>query len=147
MNKTWVWRLLLIFVLLGAVVALAAFAYNLGITRSLAVASVQSGQTAPLAAPYPYYGWWHWGFFPGFGLFACLVPLFLIWIVFFALRGLFFWGRPRHWRRYYGGPGMTESGGGEAWKYGGWQRKAHSVFDEWHRQAHAPAEEEKKEEQ
>lgn len=146
MDKNWFWRIILIFVLIGAIVALAAFAYNLGVTRSLTIASVESGQTALVPAPYPYYGWWPWGFFPGFGLFACLIPLFFIGIAFFALRGLFFWGRPRRWRHHYGGPGMSEPGEGGEWKYGGWQRRAHSVFDEWHREAHAPAEEPKKEE-
>lgn len=37
------------------------------------------------------YGPHYWGF-GGFGLLGCLVPLFLVFLFFFALRGLFWHG-------------------------------------------------------
>lgn len=45
--------------------------------------------------PYSFYGVpygpHYWGF-GGFGLLGCLVPLFLVFLFFFALRGLFWHG-------------------------------------------------------
>ena len=134
-----VFRIVSAFVLLVAIAGIGYFAYQAGITQGLAQ-NVQalSGQTPTTNLPYyafPYgprfIGW------GGFGLFGCLIPLFLIFLAFAALRGLFWFG-PHRWRFHHHGPwGMPHEPG-----TGDWDRGVPSMFDEWHRRSHEkPAQE------
>jgi hypothetical protein len=119
-------RVVLAFVLIGAVVGLGVGVYNAGVTRGL----VASGQVAlpdganGLVAPYAYYGL-HRPFGFGFGLFGLIVPLLFFFLIFGAIRGLFF----RGWRR---GPW-----GNGPWTYGGdWDKNVPPMMQEWHRKMH-----------
>jgi len=146
MNKSIIWRIILVVILAAAIIGFAVFAYNAGVSQGMAVAaqsaSSQSAggatavQPVPVPAPYPYYGYWHWGpwfGYPGFGFLGCLVPLFFFFLIFFLLRGLFFWRGPRHWGYMHGGMGPM----GEKSE---WRERIHSTFNEWHNQAHSETE-------
>jgi hypothetical protein len=134
------------------VIALGTSVYQAGFTAGVAT----EGSVAVAPAPvYAGYGWGvHWGF-PFFGFFGFLLFLFLL----FGLFRLIFWGGRGRGRGYgYGpGPGWGNRGrdhdhGADATSVGDrggstgststgsapWEGRAHSVFDEWHRQAHDP---------
>ena len=131
MNKSIIFRIILALVLVGAMVGLGVFAFNAGLARGLAMkAPAAAGE--PLQPPYAFYGMpygRHIMGFGGFGLLGCLVPLFLVFLFFLALRGLF-WHGPRGW---YGH--MHHGPWGRAGK-GEWSKGVPPMFDEWHRQAH-----------
>lgn len=74
------------FVVLGAV---AATAYQLGVTNA---AGLPAG-AAPVAGAYPYY--YGHPFFWGFGFFGLLFPLFFLFVIFGIARAAFGGG---HWR-------------------------------------------------
>ena len=95
------WRVLAALVLIAAILGIGVYAYNIGIARGLAqqvqVPAVQSVQMPHMAYGHPFFGM-------GFGAFGCLIPLFLLCLVFGSLRAMFWhgpmgWGRmyPRHW--------------------------------------------------
>jgi hypothetical protein len=116
-------RVVAAFVLVAAVVVIAAFAYYAGTAHP-----VVQGAQAPAAAgsgPYLYFGWPFFPFF-GWGLFGLLIPLFILCIVFGAIRRLI-WGGP-YWghmhRRHWGGP---FDGNGEG---------VPPMVAEWHRRLH-----------
>jgi hypothetical protein len=101
------------------------------------------------AAVYAGYGWgFHWGF-PFFGFFGFLLFLFLL----FGLLRLIFWGGRGRGHGYGPGPGWGSggrdhdhgtgaagglTGNGDRGGPASWEGRSHSVFDEWHRQAHGP---------
>ena len=128
MNKSIVFKILMVLVLVGANIGLGAFAYNAGVTQGVAL-SAQPPVGEAIQAPLPYYpmryGHPFYGY-GGFGFLGCLVPFFLIFLVFFALRGLF-WGGPRRWGHMHHGP----------WGRGEPDQGLPPMFDEWHRRAHA----------
>jgi hypothetical protein len=128
MNKSIVFRVVMALILIGAVIGLGVWAYSLGVTKGSMMSTEVSAPVAPYGMPvWPIYG------FPFFGFLICLVPLFLVLMISFAFRGIF-WHGPRRWGHYYPGPGSDE------WmkEKEGWRRGARSVFDQWHTEAHAP---------
>ncbi len=131
-------RAILVIVLLGALVALGAYVYNLGIAQGAAASLTEGateGQTLP--APYfyaPYYR--PWG--GGFGFFGLCFPFLAIFLIFAALRGLFF---RRGWRSY-GPHGRGWYGNGPGGRGPGWEGGIPPRVEEWHRKMHASEAEE-----
>jgi hypothetical protein len=126
MNRGFGIRLIAGLVLLAALAGLAYFAFNAGMARGVALNTGESGNLPEGAYGYgrPYY--WHAPFFAPFGFLGCLLPLFLIFLVFGSVRWLF-WGRP--WGMHHHGP----------WR-GRWNGESvPPMFAEWHRRAHGPA--------
>ena len=131
MNKSIIFRIVLALVLIGAVAGLGAFAFNAGLARGLAM-SVPPAVGEHFQPPYAFYGMpygRHIMGFGGFGLLGCLVPLFLVFLFFLALRGLF-WHGPRGWygHMHHGQWGMAGKGD--------WSKGVPPMFDEWHRRTH-----------
>jgi hypothetical protein len=114
-----VFRIIAGIVLLAAIAGLGFFAYQIGVAHGIA-ANIQ----APAAQVIPY---GHFMWFPGFGIFGLLVPLFLLFLAFGALRRLI-WG-PRWGMRYmrHGPMGF----------HGSWGDGVLPMFAEMHRRAHA----------
>lgn len=116
--------------LLALLIGLGSCAYSLGLAQgqgqggTIMMPAPAAPATGYAPAPYPYYvgrGYAQpFGFFGG--LVGCLVPIFAILIGLAALRYLF--GR-RHWAP---GKGMGR---------GPWSGEGPSMFQEWHRRAHA----------
>ena len=109
--------------------AIAATAYQAGLTTAVAQVPADSGTVVTPVIVHG--GGWGWGF-PGFGFFGFLATLFFIFLVFGLLRAIFWGGRGRHgW-----GPGGP---GGRGWDQDGspWRDRAHGTFETWHREAHA----------
>ena len=121
MNKIF-FRTILVLVLLAAIAGLGAFAFQAGIAQGIAQsAQLQHGE---LPAPvYPYHGMWYGGG-PFFGFLGCLGPLFLFFLVFAALRGLFWHGR---------GWGHHPHG---TWGPRDWPEGVPPKVEEWHRKMH-----------
>jgi hypothetical protein len=127
------WRVVLGVVLVGVIAAgLAAIgwvAYNTGLAQGAA----QSGAAAPApgAVPaMPLYGYAPFFFHPyGFGWLGCLIPLFVIFLVFAVIR-------PMMWGPWMGG---GHRGWGMHGRFGGEGPRQHfrEMAEEWHRQAHA----------
>ncbi len=120
------WRVLVVLVVVGAIVGLGFYAYNVGLASGQAQAVPVQGGQVPVA-PYPYF----WHPFWGFGFLSCLIPLFLLFLVFGSLRVLF-WRGPMGMRRH--------------WHHGpwGWRdpegKGVPPFFEEWHRRAHGEPE-------
>ena len=119
-GKIW-FRILAVLVLVAAVAGVAFFAYNAGVATQLPAQAGVTGQP-----PYPYYGYPFWHPFPFFG-FGCFAPLFALLLVFLAFRAfsVLLWG-PRWGHRHHGWlHGWTEEGG------------VPPAFTEWHDRAHS----------
>ena len=123
-------RILAGLVLLAAIGGIAFFAYNAGLAHGAALdlkpVIVQS-ETQP-QAPMPGYGFHGMVFhhtmpFFGFGCFGILIPLFLLFLAFGAMRHLF-WGHRLHVHGPWGHRGP-------------WSEGVPPMFVEWHRRAHA----------
>ncbi len=119
------WKVLIVLVLVAAILGIGVYAYNLGMTQGLAQKlQVTAGQAVPV--PYMHYGRGFFGF--GFGLLGCLIPLFLLFLVFGSLRALF-WHGPMGWRHMHR-------------RHWGWRDEngkdvdVPPFFAEWHRRAH-----------
>jgi hypothetical protein len=128
MNRSILFKIIMALVLVAAILGLGAYAYRAGMAQGLAIsAQPAAGETGQATLPYfPMYYGMPFHMFGGFGFLSCLVPLFLLFLVFFAFRAMF-WGGPRHWGAMHHGPwGRGEAGQGPP-----------SIFTEWHRQAHA----------
>jgi hypothetical protein len=126
------WRVVVALVLVAAIVGIGVYGYNLGMTQGLAQkVPLPVGESVPV--PYLHYGLPFFGF--GFGPFACLIPLFLMFLVFASLRALF-WHGPMGWRHMHS----------RRW---GWHdendKDVPPFFAEWHRRAHTEPEGTKKE--
>ncbi len=107
--------------LVGALAAVGGLAYRAGMAQGLAQEGKIEFVAPPAGAPgfYPHHAV---PFFHPFGFFACLGPLFFIFLAFGFMRMLFF--RPWGWRH-----GMMH--------HGPWgQHGAPPMFDEWHKRAH-----------
>jgi hypothetical protein len=131
MNKGIVLKIILVLVLIGAIIGIGAFAYQAGFVQG-AAASIQlpaGNASQPFLYPPMMYG----HHFFGFGFLSCLVPFFLICLVFVALRGLFGHG-PRGFRHMHHGPwGMDPNG----------EQAVPPMLSEWHRRAHEQKPEDK----
>ncbi len=126
------WRVLAAVVLIVAVIGIGVYGYNLGILQGLAQ-NVQVQPVAPGQMPYLPFGHPYPGF--GFGFLGCLIPLFLLFLVFGSMRALF-WLGPMGWRRMHPAHWNWREENGKG---------VPPFFDEWHQHAHAAqAEEEKK---
>jgi hypothetical protein len=123
-------RMFKVLLALGALAVLAFLAYQFGMSQGMLYGTLQgitlnaqNGAAAPAApAGYPQYGmpygmWgWHSGPpFMGFGFLGCLIPLFLIFLFFGVMRGMFGrrhgWGGPWHHHGWTGGPGYPGTQG------------------------------------
>jgi len=117
-------------VLVLAIAAGAAYlAYGAGLANGAAQALPEGAKPQPGAvAPYLYrpYGFHPFGF--GFGLFGCLVPLLFFFLIFGAVRMLF-------WPRWWGwGPGGWGRHGHRG--HGDWPEWMQERAEEWHRRMH-----------
>jgi hypothetical protein len=121
MNRAFVARIIGGLVLLAALAGLAYLAFNAGLARGAAINLAESGRLPQGAYGMPYY--WHAPFFAPFGLLGCLLPFFLVLMVFASVSWLL-WG-PRRWMHR---PGMWQAG----WHSEGVPPR----FAEWHRRAH-----------
>ncbi len=132
------WRIVVVLVVIAAILGIGFYAYNLGVAQTMAqkVPAPSTG-TVP-AYPYywpPYFGVWH-----GFGFLGCLVPLFLLFLVFGGLRFIF-WRGPWGWRRHMMHRYWAEHPGE------GEDKDVPPFFEEWHRRAHGEPPAEKKSDQ
>ena len=138
-----VFRIVAGLVLLAAITGIAFFAYNAGVIHGAALdlkPLIAQAQSQP-PVPMPIYGaqgmmFHHMPFF-GFGCFGILIPLFLLFLAFAAMRHLI-WGPGFGWRHRMHMHGMHGHWG----EKGPWGEGVPPMFDEWHRRAHAdpPAE-------
>ncbi len=129
MFKNVVFRIVAGLVLLAAIAGIAFFAFNAGMARGAALDIQMPANGQPL----PSYGYGmpfgHFHPFFGFGCFAPLVGLFLVFLAFGALRRMV-WG-PRWGWRYM--------------RHSCWDEKGPEgdfvppMFAEWHKRAHAEA--------
>ena len=132
MSRHIVFRILAGLVLLAAMAGLGFFAYQAGIAHGVA-ANIQVSTADTNGSTYLYRGmpYGHFMGFPGFGLFRLLIPLFLLFLAFGALRRLI-WG-PRWGMRHMGHGPMG---------HGPWGEGVPPMFAEMHRRAHASQTEE-----
>src|SRR5436190_2055062 len=101
MNRSIVFRIFLTLVLLGALAGVGVLAYNAGLTQAGMTQVVQttggegpgSMHTYMYGAPFEHSFGMH-----AFGLLVCLVPLFLLFLFFAAMRALI-WHGPHGWHR------------------------------------------------
>ena len=125
-------------VLVAAIAGIAFFAFQAGVSQGSPITiQAPDGQTAPV--PYPYYGWgmpFHrpLGFGYGFGCFGPLLVLFLFFLAMRAFR-FAFWGPRWGW-------GHHSMHGRGPWSRH-WENGVPPMFDEWHKRAHDPSEENK----
>jgi hypothetical protein len=125
MKRNIIFKIVAALVLVGAVLALGAFAFRAGVAQGLAMDPQQlEGGRFP-AVPYMHYGR------PVFGFGGFLIPLFLILLAFSAIRALV-WSGPRRWHYMHGHWGTPHMAG-----YGSCDRGVPPMFAEWHRRAHA----------
>ena len=121
--------IVLVLAIVGGAAALGYSAYNAGVAKGLAQGGTSGAPAEPGAvAPYFYapYGFRHYGF--GFGPFGCLIPLLFFFLIFGAMRMLFW---PRRWGWGPGGWGRHGYHGDE--ELPSWMRER---AEKWHRQMH-----------
>lgn len=120
MNGRWWVGIVLVIALIVGAAGLGAYAYNMGLMQGMAQADRLPAPSAG-TLPYPYAGgpffYRPWGF--GFGFLGCLIPLFVLFIVFGVMR-MVFWNARWGWR---GHRGLNEKG-------------VPYMFDEWHQKLH-----------
>ena len=116
-----VFRIIAGLVLLAAIVGIAFFAYQAGVTHGTAV-SVPLPTSGNVQTYQPYF--WHPFFGPG--IFGLLFAFFLLMLAFNAMRRLIF-GPRLGWRHMDRGP----------MGHGSWGEGVPPMFAEWHRRAHA----------
>ena len=110
-------RFLAILLVLVGIAGVGYYGYQMGLAQGAAHVAPAAGAAA--AAVPPYY-WYPHPFFPFWGL-GCLIPLFLLFLIFGALRMAF-------WR----GHAMGHGGWRNRWSEGG----VPPMFEEWHKRAH-----------
>jgi len=107
MNRRVVSIILMALLVLGAIAAVGAYEYRVGLARGLeASGKLPAGPGGWPVWPYPYWGFHTFGF---------VFPLLFLFLIFGVARRLFWWG-PRG--RGYG------------------RRDLPARFEEWHRKAH-----------
>jgi hypothetical protein len=129
MTRSITFKVIMALVLVGALVGLGYYAYQLGFANGATQENqVESGSAS--APVYPYYGMHFFHPFMGFGFLGCLVPLGLLFLFFCAMRGLF-WHGPRRWGGMHHGPWGRSGTGHPDWSDG-----FPPVAEEWHRKMH-----------
>jgi hypothetical protein len=130
MNRSIFLKIILTIVLIAALAGLGFIIFNAGVARGMAFSARLPQGEGLRALPYfampharMYYG------FGGFGFLGLLVPIFLILLIFFTIRGLF-WRVPRTWSH------MHSSYWGDPFKRGDWEHNVPPMFEEWHRRVH-----------
>ncbi|MEW5827256.1 MAG: hypothetical protein AB1846_00085 [Chloroflexota bacterium] len=120
MNRYIVFRLVSALVLIAVIATLGWFAYRAGFAQGAAAdIQLQAGEGG--VVPYPYYGYgFRPHFFPAFGFFGLLIPLFLVFLAFGAFRRMV-WGPRWGWHHRPHGP---------------WGEGVPPMFAEWHKRAH-----------
>jgi hypothetical protein len=132
MNGKFVFRILAGLVLLAAIAGIGFFAFNMGLAQHVQLAVNNNGQTQIPNYVTPI-GWYPFSYL-GFGCFAPLIVLFLLFIALRAVSFLF-WG-PR-----WGYGGHMHRG----WHRGGWdENDVPPMFQEWHKRAHGESVADKK---
>jgi hypothetical protein len=126
------WRIAVVLVLIAAILGIGVYAYNIGIAQGLAQKiTVPAGE----AVPVPSMHYWHpfFGFGYGFGFLGCLIPFFLLCLVFGSMRALL-WHGPMGWRHsmHHGRWGWRDENG----------KGVPPFFEEWHKRAHGEPEDE-----
>ncbi len=109
-------RALVVLLVIGAVVGIGVYGYNLGVAQSAPAGAAQAAP-GPYFYPHPFFPFW------GFGCFGLLIPLFFLLLIFGGLRMLFWRGR---WGHMHG-----------PWREG-WEKGVPPMFEEWHKRAHEP---------
>jgi hypothetical protein len=128
MNGKIVFRIIAGLVLIAAIGAIAFFAFNMGLAQHVQIPAANGGQTQLPNGGMPYNTPYFWHPFPflGFGCFAPLIAIFLLFLAFRAFSFLFWgphWGYSGHMHR--------------AWRRGGWNEgEVPPMFQEWHKRAH-----------
>ena len=112
-----IYRVIAGLVLLGAIAGIAFFAFNAGVVRGTGLelpAVIQPNNGIVYMHPH--------------GGFGCLIPLFVLFLVFIAFGGMrrLIWGPRYGWGRHHCHP-----------KHWSWNEGVPPMFDEWHRRAHA----------
>jgi hypothetical protein len=115
-----VFGILIVLLLFGLIAGVGAMAYNAGVMRGMLTPN-GALPAAPYNAPYMFWRPFGWGF----GFLGCLVPFFVVLLVFALLRLTF--GAP-HWRRGYGMHAFHH------WDPS--QRDVPPVVQAWHRKLH-----------
>jgi hypothetical protein len=124
-----VFGILIVLLLFGLIAGVGVTAYNAGVTRGMltpmgALPAAPNGTVMPPAPYYaPYMFWRPFGW--GLGFLGCLVPFFVVLLLFALFRLAF--GGP-HWRRGYGMHAFHN------WDSS--QRDVPPVVQEWHRKLH-----------
>ena len=125
------WRIalgvLVVLVIAAGILALGWMVYSAGVAQGAA----QSGAAVTPEGAVPFFAYRPYFFHPyrfGFGFLGCLVPLFLVFLVFALIRPMMWggWMGPGH------RPGMHGHFRGE-----GLRQRWGEMAEEWHRQAHA----------
>jgi hypothetical protein len=130
MIKHIVFRFIAGLILLVAVAGIAFFAYQAGVAHGVA-SNIQAAAPGAVVPPSAFYGmpFGYFGWFPVFGFFGLLIPIFLFFLAFGVMRMLL-WGPRLGWRRMH--HGTLENGP--------WGNDVPPMFKEWHRRAHAAPE-------
>lgn len=135
MFKHVVFRILTVLVMIAVIAGIAGFAFNAGVARGVAM-GIQAPASGAQAVPYYGYGMWYPHVMPffGFGFLGLLVPLFLLFLFFGAMRRMMWGGRfgGAHMHNMHHGP-WSEKGDGDDF--------VPPMFAEWHRRAHTPKDE------
>jgi len=118
-------------IMIGALIALGVYVYNIGVTQGIASGTaLQVPEGSAGMHPYYYYQPFYrpWGFV----CFGLIGPLLFLFLIFGLMRGMFF----RSWRHF--GHGYGPSFG--HWKWGGskeqWKEGVPPMVAEWHRKLH-----------
>lgn len=125
MNRSIILRVVLGLVLVAAIIGLGAFAYKAGVMQGYTI-SAQAPSTEIIPPQFAYTPMLYGSPFIGFGFLGCLIPLFLLLVIFTAFRGIF-WRGSRGWRHMQPGHWMGEYMG----------KGVPPILDEWHRRMHA----------
>ena len=140
MNKHILFRILAGLVILAAIAGIAVFAFQMGMARGAVLNLPAGSNAAPQLGPglehgfgrgfggMPFRG--HMGFFNPFGFLKCLIPLFLLFLVFAFFRRMM-WGR-----HMMGGHGPWGDHGHGPWGHHTEGEGVPSRFEEWHRRSH-----------
>jgi hypothetical protein len=112
-------RFLAVILVLVGIAGVGFYTYQMGLAQGAA----QGVPAAAAGATVPYYGFPH-PFFPFWG-FGCLIPLVVLFLIFGAMRMMF-------WRGHMMGHGGHGGHWRDRWSEGG----VPPMFEEWHKRSH-----------